>query len=135
MVIQDSKLVSAYPPETPINAFQSRCVDIIQVDPTNFGVLEAKKVAANAETYSMMVAPHNVGGIISTMVGIHLMAGFRNGKVLEHFSDFVDAEVKNIGSPYPGLSGGCFLVPDAPGWGIELDVEFFAPPPQKRKTE
>ena len=114
--------------------FERRCVDIIQVDPTNFGVLEAKKVAANAETYSMMVAPHNVGGIISTMVGIHLMAGLRNGKVLEHFNDFVDAEVKEIGSPYPGFSEGCFLVPDAPGWGVELNLDFFEKHPPV-KTE
>ena len=114
--------------------FERRCVDIIQVDPTNFGVLEAKKVASNAETYSMMVAPHNVGGIISTLVGIHLMAGLRNGKVLEHFNDFVDAEVKQIGSPYPELTDGGFSIPDAPGWGIELNMEFFEQhPPEKTK--
>jgi galactonate dehydratase len=114
--------------------FERRCADIIQVDPTNFGVLEAKKVAANAETYSMMVAPHNVGGIISTMVGIHLMAGLRNGKILEHFNDFVDTEVKSIGSPYPVLTDGRFLLPDAPGWGVELDYEYFEKHPPL-KTE
>ncbi|HSW58271.1 MAG TPA: mandelate racemase/muconate lactonizing enzyme family protein [Dehalococcoidales bacterium] len=114
--------------------FERRCADIIQVDPTNFGLLEAKKVAANAETYSMMVAPHNVGGIISTMVGIHLMAGLRNGKILEHFNDFVDTEVKSIGSPYPVLSDGCFLLAEAPGWGVELDLDYFKKHPPS-KTE
>jgi hypothetical protein len=37
----------------------------------------------------------------------------------------VDVECKKIGSPYPGLSEGCFLVPDTPGWGVELDMDFF----------
>jgi len=95
-------------------------------------VLEAKKLSANAETYSMMVAPHNVGGIISTLVGIHLMAGLRNGKILEHFNDFVDSEIKIVGSPYPEISVGCFSIPDAPGWGVELDIDFLKNhPPQK----
>jgi galactonate dehydratase len=115
--------------------FERRCVDIVQVDPTNFGVLEARKLCANAETYSMMVAPHNVGGIISTAVGIHLMAGLRNGKILEHFNDFVDSEVKNAGSPYPELSEGSFSIPDAPGWGVDLDIEYMEKHPPVKSAD
>ena len=94
------------------------------MDPSNFGVLEAKKLAGNAETYSMMVAPHNVGGIVSTLVGIHLMAGFRNGKILEHFNDFADTNVKNAGTPYPEVVNGYFPLPEGPGWGVELNYDF-----------
>ena len=59
----------------------SGVVDIIQPDITQSGgILEAKKIASTAETYSIMVAPHNVGGIISTMAGLHLTLTLRNGK-------------------------------------------------------
>lgn len=112
--------------------FERRCAHIIQVDPSNFGVLEAKKLAGNAETYSMMVAPHNVGGIVSTLVGIHLMAGLRNGKVLEHFNDFADTWVKDVGTPYPEVIDGYFHLPEKPGWGVELNYNVIEQHPPER---
>jgi galactonate dehydratase len=110
-----------------------RAVHVIQPDMTQAGgFLEAKKIAAAAETCSIMVAPHNVGGIVSTCAGLHLMATLRNAKVLEHFNDFADAHVKQAGRPYPEVVDGHFAVPDGPGWGVELDEAFIAahPPAQ-----
>ena len=41
-------------------------VDIIQPDITQCGgIFETKKIASTAEIYSIMVAPHNVGGVVS----------------------------------------------------------------------
>ena len=61
------------------------CVDVIQPDITQTGgILEAKKIASNAENYSIMVAPHNVGGIISTAASVSLVFTLRNGKIVEH---------------------------------------------------
>lgn len=111
--------------------FERRAANIIQVDPTNFGVLEAKRLSFMAEAYSMVVAPHNVGGVISTLVGIHLMASLRNGKILEHFNDFADKEIKNAGTWYPEVIDGHFLVPDKPGWGVELNYDFINSRPPK----
>ncbi len=120
-----------YTPAEYRELFERRCANIIQVDPTNFGILGAKKLAGNAETYSMMVAPHNVGGIVSTLVGIHLMTGLRNGKILEHFNDFADTKVKDAGHPYPEVVDGYFHLPEGPGWGVELDYDFLREnPPQ-----
>ena len=103
----------------------SRSVDIIQPDITQSGgILEAKKIASTAETHSVMVAPHNVGGIISTMAGLHLTLTLRNGKILEHFNDFADPFVKQAGSNYPEVVDGYFPIPDGPGWGVELDEHF-----------
>lgn len=105
--------------------FPLRCVDIIQPDINHCGgLLEVKKIASMAETYNVMVAPHNVGGIISTTAAIHLMATLRNGKVLEHFNDFADEYVKKAGHPYPEVIDGHFSLPEGPGWGVEIDVEF-----------
>jgi len=105
--------------------FPLRCVNIIQPDINQCGgLLEVKKIAAVAETYSVMVAPHNVGGIISTTAVLHLMAGLRNGKIVEHFNDFADSQVKQAGHPYPEVVDGYFSLPAGPGWGVELNDDF-----------
>lgn len=104
--------------------FPMRVVDIIQPDMTQCGgLLELKKICSTAETYNVMVAPHNVGGIISTTATLHLMATLRNGKILEHFNDFTDQYVKTAGSPYPQVVDGHFQLPQGPGWGVELDLD------------
>ena len=110
----------------------SGLIDIIQPDITQSGgIFEAKKVASTAESYSIMVAPHNVGGIVSTMAALHLCLTLRNGKILEHFNDFADPHVKKAGTGYPEVVDGYFPVPDKPGWGIELDEDYIrANPPR-----
>jgi hypothetical protein len=78
-----------------------------------------------------MVAPHNVGGAVSTAAALHLMATLRNGKILEHFNDFADAEVKAAAAPYPEVIDGSFALPQGPGWGVALDLDFIASRPPK----
>jgi galactonate dehydratase len=105
--------------------FPRRMAQILQPDMTQCGgFLETKKICSTAETYSLMIAPHNVGGIISTTAALHLMAGLRNGKILEHFNDFSDTEIKKTGKPYPEVKDGCFELPQGPGWGVELDMDY-----------
>lgn len=104
---------------------EQRCISILQLDLTQCGgILEAKKICSTAETYSVMAAPHNVGGIISTIASLHLILTLRNGKVLEHFNDFTDQFVKNAGNPYPEVVDGFFSIPEGSGWGVELDLDF-----------
>ena len=104
-----------------------RLTHIIQPDLNQCGgLLETKKICSTAETYSIMAAPHNVGGIITTVASLHLMVGLRNAKILEHFNDFVDAEIKQCGSPYPEVVNGYFSLPQGPGWGVEINEEFLA---------
>ncbi len=115
--------------------FPLRCVDIVQPDLTQCGgLLETKKIASTAETYNLMVAPHNVGGIISTVAMLHLMVTLRNGKVLEHFNDFADEFVKQAGTPYPEVIDGYFHLPTGPGWGITLDLDFIRRHPPKTEN-
>ena len=105
--------------------WNSQSCDIVQPDITQTGgILEAKKIAATAETHSIMVAPHNVGGIVSTMAALHLCLTLRNGKVLEHFNDFADQQIKQAGTNYPEVVDGEFHIPKGNGWGIELDEDF-----------
>ena len=45
-------------------------------------------------------------------------------RILEHFNDFVDAQIKAVAAPYPEVADGFFDLPTGPGWGIELNYEF-----------
>ena len=111
-------------------------IDILQPDITQSGgILETKKIASTAEVYSIMVAPHNVGGIVSTMAALHLCLTLRNAKILEHFNDFSDPQVKKAGTGYPEVTDGYFPIPTKPGWGIELDENFILDnPPEKNEA-
>jgi galactonate dehydratase len=112
--------------------FDTRAAHIIQPDINQCGgFLEVKKICSTAETYSIMVAPHNVGGIISTTAAIHLMATLRNGKILEHFNDFSDSQIKECGTPYPKVVDGHVELPTRPGWGVELNFDFIKNNPPK----
>lgn len=104
-----------------------RLAHIIQPDLNQCGgLLETKKICSTAETYSIMAAPHNVGGIITTVASLHLLFSLRNAKILEHFNDFVDSEIKQCGSPYPEVVDGYFSLPQGPGWGVEINDDFLA---------
>jgi galactonate dehydratase len=103
----------------------NRLTHIIQPDINQCGgLLETKKICSTAETFSIMAAPHNVGGVVTTVATLHLMVGLRNAKILEHFNDFVDSEIKQAASPYPEVVDGYFSVPGGPGWGVELNFDF-----------
>jgi galactonate dehydratase len=112
--------------------FESQCADIIQTDITHSGgLLEAKKLAGTAETHYMLMAPHNVGGPISTAANLHLAATTVNFKIQEHFNDFADSFVKDCEPGVPEVVDGYFPLPDAPGLGVSLDREELARHPRR----
>ena len=111
--------------------FERQAADILQTDITHSGgLLEAKKLAGTAETHYMLMAPHNVGGPISTAANLHLAATTVNFKVQEHFNDFADAFVKECAPGLPEVVDGYFSLPDKPGLGIELNREALARHPR-----
>ncbi|OUC09136.1 dehydratase, partial [Litorilinea aerophila] len=64
--------------------FELQAADIIQVDITHYGgILNTKKLAAWANAYYMLIAPHNVGGPASTAAALHLAACTTNFKIQE----------------------------------------------------
>jgi galactonate dehydratase len=71
--------------------FERQAADIIQPDITHIGgILETRKLAAWADAYYVLVAPHNVGGPVSTAANLHLAACTTNFKIQEHFNDFAE---------------------------------------------
>ena len=74
--------------------FELHAADIIQPDIAHFGgILHTKKLAAWADTYYVLIAPHNVGGPVATAAALHLAAGTPNFKIQENFNDFDEAYV------------------------------------------
>ena len=80
--------------------FELRAADVVQFDVTHIGgLLESKKLAAQADVHYVTVAPHNVGGQISTAANLHLAACTTNFRVQEYFNDFADPWVKDTAPP------------------------------------
>ena len=113
--------------------FELQAADIIQPDITQMGgLLESKKLAAWAESYYVLVAPHNVGGPVSTAASLHFAASTPNFKIQEHFNDFADAWVKDAAPGNPEVVDGYFALPQGPGLGITLNKEVLREHPQQR---
>jgi len=113
--------------------FELQAADIIQPDITHFGgLLETKKLAAWAEAYYLLIAPHNVGGPVSTAAALHFAASTPNFKILEHFNDFAEEWVKAAAPGNPQVIDGYFALPQGPGLGVKLDEEVIREHPQQK---
>lgn len=112
--------------------FEQRAADVIQVDITHFGgLLNAKKLAGTAETYYMLMAPHNVGGPVSTAASLHFAASTDNFKIQEFFNDFADRHVMEAAPGVPPVVDGYFALPEGPGLGVELNEDMIAAHPRQ----
>ncbi len=109
-----------------------QAADIIQPDITHFGgLLETKKLAAWAEAYYVLVAPHNVGGPVSTAAALHFAASTPNFKIQEHFNDFAEDWVKALAPGNPEVTDGYFALPEGPGLGVKLDLDLIEQHPRQ----
>ncbi len=112
--------------------FELQAADIIQPDITHFGgLLTTKKLAAWAENYYMLIAPHNVGGPVSTAAALHLAACTPNFKIQEFFNDFTEAYVMDAAPGVPPVVDGTFALPEGPGLGLTLDEDVIRAHPQE----
>lgn len=112
---------------------ERQAADIIQPDITQMGgLLESKKLASWAESYYVLVAPHNVGGPVSTAASLHFAASTPNFKIQEHFNDFADSWVKEAAPGNPEVIDGYFALPQGPGLGVTLNKDFLREHPQQR---
>ena len=109
-----------------------QAADILQPDITQTGgFLETKKIAAMGDMCYMTVAPHNVGGPVSTATALHFAACTTNFKIQEHFNDFSEAWVKEAATGCPEVIDGYFSLPAGPGLGMELNEDLIAEHPYR----
>lgn len=114
--------------------FALGAADIIQADLTHCGgILETKKIAAQAETHGLLMAPHNVGASVSTAAALHLAACTPNVKIQEYFNDFAEPFVKASAAGLPEVVDGCFPLPTGPGLGVQLQEDVVEAHPYRRQ--
>ncbi len=103
--------------------FDLAAADYIQPDISHAGgIMELKKIAAEAECRYIGFAPHNPSGPVANAATLQLAAACPNFTVLEiMYSDVVwRSDVTNEHLEY---TDGCITIPDKPGLGIEIDEE------------
>ena len=115
--------VSRFDPHL-MDMLTSKAIEILLPDVITIGgLLEAKKVSALAETFGVLVAPHQAEGPINTMSELQLDATLTNLKIQEYFGDFAYPEwTWELFTQKPKFNGGFLEVPKTPGIGIELNM-------------
>jgi len=106
----------------------NQLVDIIQPDICHDGGLkETLRIAAMAETYNIMVAPHNPNGPVATAASVHAAACMPNFLILEYAQSPV-RDACQAGDVLKAVDGRIEL-PTKPGLGVELDEDYLAKHP------
>src|SRR6185369_11875980 len=101
--------------------FEQRACHVIQPDLCHCGgLLEAKKIAAAAETYYMGVAPHNPLGAVANAVALHFALSTPNFLIQEDMLSDVPWRWEVVRQNLR-TDAGYWLTPDEPGLGIEVD--------------
>ena len=101
-------------------------VNIFQPEPMSLGGIGNTLAVANlALAHGSYIAPHQSGGPVATAVCLQLAACVPNFLIQEHFDAFNDAWTRDLVTWHPTVdpSNGHLSLPDAPGLGIDLDIE------------
>jgi galactonate dehydratase len=105
--------------------------DILQPDLCLVGgLLEAKKIAAEAEANYLTIAPHNPLGPVATAVCVHFACSTPNFVVLE-YREPSPGPLRDMVLEPMKLKAGYLEIPDTPGLGIELDLKGIQQHPPK----
>lgn len=96
--------------------------DILQPDVGNTGgIMEAKKIAAMAETYYMRVQPHNCGSPVLTAASLQVDACISNFIIQELYPYRTPEHYQIVDhAPELDVKNGFIPVSDRPGLGLQL---------------
>jgi len=103
--------------------FDLRAADYIQPDISHAGgILELKKIAAEAESRYIPFAPHNPSGPVANAATLQLAATCPNFCILEIMYSDVEWR-KDVANELLEYNDGYIKIPDKPGLGIEINEE------------
>ena len=103
--------------------FDLMAADYIQPDISHAGgIMELKKIAAEAECRYIPFAPHNPSGPVANAATLQLAATCPNFEILEIMYSDVDWR-KDVTNESLEYKDGFIAIPDKPGLGIEIDEE------------
>ena len=101
--------------------FEIGGVDVIQPDTGRTGgISQMRKMAALAEAFGAMIAPHSGSlGPIAEFAAVHLMAATPNCLAIERVEDDWPGREEVITNACR-CEGGSFAVPELPGLGVDI---------------
>jgi galactonate dehydratase len=103
---------------------EAGAVDVYQPDLMHAGgITEVRKIASLVDTYYRPVAPHVPGGPVMYAMSVHLAASIPNFLILEDMEHDRDLREALCTTPPFRREHGHVLLPEAPGLGVDLDVE------------
>ena len=103
--------------------FDLRASDYIQPDISHAGgIMELKKIAAEAESRYIPFAPHNPSGPVANAATLQLAATCPNFCILEIMYSDVEWR-KDVVNEELKYEDGYITIPDKPGLGIEINEE------------
>ena len=103
--------------------FDKMAADYIQPDISHAGgVMELKKIAAEAESRYIPFAPHNPSGPVANAATLQLAATCPNFEILEIMYSDVEWR-EDVTDEKLEYSDGYMTIPDAAGLGIEINEE------------
>lgn len=110
---------------------QQSC-DIAIVDPLWNGVAQSVRIAMYADAHETMIAPHNPVGELGNLMSAHFCAAVPNVRIMELRVDEAPWS-RDFVTRVPALVDGRYVLPDAPGWGADVDEDAVrARPPKAR---
>ena len=108
--------------------FRAGAVDVAQPDPVYIGgITEMKKVCTLAETYQVVIAPHNTKGPVGIMAAAHMLAAIPNALILELIAPSRIPWRNDVLKDPLVIEDSRLLVPDRPGLGVEFDDDALKP--------
>ena len=114
--------------------FDLMAADYIQPDISHAGgIMELKKIAAEAECRYIPFAPHNPSGPVANAATLQLAASCPNFSILEIMYSDVEYR-KDITTECLEYKDGYIKIPDKPGLGIEINEEECLKHPYKPHT-
>ena len=103
--------------------FDKMAADYIQPDVSHAGgIMELKKIAAEAESRYIPFAPHNPSGPVANAATLQLAATCPNFEILEIMYSDVEWR-KDVTNESLEYKDGYITIPDKPGLGIEINEE------------
>lgn len=110
---------------------ERQAADILQPDLCHCGgIMEAKKIAAMAETYNVLVSPHNPNSPLSTAACVQFAACTHNFDMLEFMMEDVPWREELFPNAFK-MEGGYIIPSSKPGLGIEFNEEVALQHPHK----
>jgi len=98
------------------------------------GFIGMRKIAALAEAYDAVLAPHNAQSPVGTVINAHFDATIPNLLIQETFDDSHVPWARDVIHGTATIENGYIVVPDGPGLGIEIDEAALAAYPYHEKN-